>query len=65
MSGCDEEHGGGVGADSVEAKEAGGADGDERNDQLAQPVDLGVEELPRRPRSRDLQCAVHLLMMVI
>lgn len=45
MSGCDEEHGGGVGADSVEAEEAGRADGDERDDRLVQPVDLGVEEL--------------------
>jgi hypothetical protein len=45
VSGGDQEHGGGVAADSVEAEQVGSGGGDERDDEVVQPFDLAVEEI--------------------
>jgi len=44
VSGGDQEHGRGAGADAVEAEQAGSRGGDERDDEVVQPLDLAVEE---------------------
>jgi hypothetical protein len=43
--GRDQEHGGGVRADAVEPEQAGGAGSDQRHGQLAQALELAIEEL--------------------
>lgn len=45
----DEEHGGGVRADAVDFEEARGVQPDERDDELVEAEDLGVEELGSTP----------------
>ena len=52
VSGGDQEQGGGVGADAVQGEQAGGAGGDERDDQLVQALELAVEELRASSSSR-------------
>ena len=45
VPGGDEQGSGGVRADAVEAEQAGSADGDQRDDQLVQALELRVQEL--------------------
>src|SRR5207249_4991807 len=45
VTGGDQEHGGGVRADAVEAEQSRGAGGNQRDDQLVKPAELGIEEL--------------------
>jgi hypothetical protein len=45
VPGGDEQGGGGVRPDAVEAEQAGSADGDQRDDQLVQALELAVQEL--------------------
>ena len=52
VSGGDEQQGGGVRADPVEAEQAGRAGGDQRDDEVIQPADLGAGNSTRRPSSR-------------
>ena len=52
IPGGDQQQGSGVGADAVQGEQAGGTGGDERNDELIQVPDLGVEELGRLLSSR-------------
>ena len=50
VPGGDQQQRGGIRADAVEGEQARGAGGDERDDELVEPVDLPVEEL-RAPAS--------------
>ena len=45
VPGRDQEQGSGVGADTMQGEQAGGTSGDERDDELIQALELGVEEL--------------------
>ena len=47
VSGGDQEQGGGVGADAVQGEQAGGAGGDERDDQLVQALELAARGTAR------------------
>ena len=55
VPGGDQEQGGGVGADAVQGEQAGGAGGDERDDELVEALELAVEELgaPAQLAQRD------------
>ena len=45
VPGGDEQDGGGVRSDPVEPEQSGRAGGDQRDDQLVQPLELAVQEL--------------------
>ena len=45
IPGRDQQQGRGIGADAVEAEQAGGAGGHERDDEVIEPLELAVEEL--------------------
>ena len=55
VPGCDEQQRCGVGADPVESQKPGGADSDERADELVEALELAVEELraPSQLAQRD------------
>ncbi len=50
VSGRDEQQRRGAGADSVEGEQAGGAGGDQRDDELVQAGELAVQELGAAPQ---------------
>jgi hypothetical protein len=52
VPGGDQEQGGGVGADTVQGEQPGGASGGERGDELIQALELGAGNSARRPSSR-------------
>ena len=52
VPGGDQQQGGGVRADAVEAEQARREGGDERDDEVIQPPDLGIEELHSPASSR-------------
>ena len=57
VPGRDQQQGGGVRADAAAAEQTRRADSDERDDQLVQPTDLGIEELhpPAELAQRDAE----------
>jgi hypothetical protein len=50
VPGGDQELGGGVVADAVQGEQAGGAGGDQRDDQRIEALQLAVEELRAQPQ---------------